>query len=1305
MRVTRKTLLRLTIGLAAALGLAAIGLVVGWVWVVPMVIRAQVAKSYGGHVAVGPISVGPGGIGVGAVALHEGPGAGSPVWARAAGIQTDLTVGGLLKGRFKPSVVTIRGPKITYRLDRDGKPLTKIPVKPSGKSEPLPTIKVVVAELTLAQEGRPSMVVENITGELKDGKLDAAADSTRWGHVGAVGRLTPTFDGGELTLSLPSTPVDPALLSSIPFVPEETWRQVQPWGPVGAKVAMGWGKGEFQVTTDVELKGTTVDLRSLQVTVAGATGLVHVEGPKVTLKALLGEAMRGRLGVDGTLDFGLKPPQIDLELRLDGVDVAATPKAWQIDEAGITGKLVGRARLKIALSDGGPDLTGTTGSAEVLGATIQGIPAKSLRLDLSAEGPTPRYQTSPSAWRGLAALGLVALQDPAPAPPEPEPRKGLVLPKSVTTDVEFADVDVSTVLKRVEALGVKVPVAVLGRLSLKARATIPLGTLKDVKGYGFNGQATLAGASIDGVGLGRLASTVRLADGVLELTDLRGRLGELSPTAEPTPESGPLPPGGFRGNLRAEVAPAGPLHAEFRGDGLPVGSLVGRYLPPGSPAILGLVDMQVRADTDARRLGEPGAWTVGGTLKSAHLGYGEVALDALSSRFAVENERLELPDLAASLKGKPLRAKLGLGLLPPFTFDASTDLDRWDLAEGLALVPGGTAAPVSGRLTAAAGVKGTLKPLRWETAGTGHIDDFRAEKVPLGTVPFGWETKGERIILTVHDARPFGGRLRGIATLPTRAGQGLAATAELEDLDTAQLGKSLPGLNASLAGKAGGTARLSLPGKAGGGFGAPTGEVRLRAPGLTVNGIPAEGLDVVLSAKEGALAIDAYARGFGGTFKLVGRGPMVQGGQIVGSVEALRFDLSSLWGPLGVTGSAARIGGRGAIVANLAATYPGTDVRARGIAEVRDLRLGELRGLGNLKADVSFSPAGWWLESLSGDLFGGSARGSASGDFAVKGGPAPRRAFDLIVERADLPRALAMVPSLARHVQGAGRLKLVGRIEEGFHAEGEVDVGRGSLFGLGLSELRAPLAVDFAPADGKGTLQVRRWSARLAGGTLSGDAAFRFGLDRTFSGEVRLHDLDLSALVRRFASAQRPATGQVSGTISFGGPDPADPRRLKGQVVLDLNNASVGELPVFRQIDTFLGSARGGLFEDGDLRANFDRGRLVIEELTLAGRAVQVHAAGTVGFDGRLDLVVLVNTSQIIAESGQALLGIIPGLPTDGRPGTAAVGSFLSNRLLKFKVGGTIGSPSVNIDPGVAVSTAAVGFFGGILKLPLGLLR
>ena len=107
--------------------------------------------------------------------------------------------------------------------------------------------------------------------------------------------------------------------------------------------------------------------------------------------------------------------------------------------------------------------------------------------------------------------------------------------------------------------------------------------------------------------------------------------------------------------------------------------------------------------------------------------------------------------------------------------------------------------------------------------------------------------------------------------------------------------------------------------------------------------------------------------------------------------------------------------------------------------------------------------------------------------------------------------------------------------------------------------------------------------------------------------------------------------------LTLGGPNPALPQRYRGKVVLDLDDASLVALPVFREIDRFLGAARGGLFEDGDLLATIANRQLLVDMFTLEGRLVQLHATGTVGFDGQLNLEVLINTNQIIPETGRLM--------------------------------------------------------------------
>ena len=114
-----------------------------------------------------------------------------------------------------------------------------------------------------------------------------------------------------------------------------------------------------------------------------------------------------------------EPPKIDLNLGLHGVDVARTPKSWQLDEAGLTGKLDGQAHLLVYLTKDGADLTGSSGEAVLTGGTIGEIPFKSLKLTMRAEGNNLQYETgsNSAAWLDRwVAWHLVAFQTTPDSP-------------------------------------------------------------------------------------------------------------------------------------------------------------------------------------------------------------------------------------------------------------------------------------------------------------------------------------------------------------------------------------------------------------------------------------------------------------------------------------------------------------------------------------------------------------------------------------------------------------------------------------------------------------------------------------------------------------------------------------------------------------------------------------------------------------------------------------------------------------------------------------------------------------------------
>jgi translocation and assembly module TamB len=49
--------------------------------------------------------------------------------------------------------------------------------------------------------------------------------------------------------------------------------------------------------------------------------------------------------------------------------------------------------------------------------------------------------------------------------------------------------------------------------------------------------------------------------------------------------------------------------------------------------------------------------------------------------------------------------------------------------------------------------------------------------------------------------------------------------------------------------------------------------------------------------------------------------------------------------------------------------------------------------------------------------------------------------------------------------------------------------------------------------------------------------------------------------------------------------------------------------------------------------------------------------------------------------------------------------NYLSNRLIKLRVGGTLKNPSISADRTIVVADTAVSFFAGVLELPFGILK
>ncbi len=731
-------------------------------------------------------------------------------------------------------------------------------------------------------------------------------------------------------------------------------------------------------------------------------------------------------------------------------------------------------------------------------------------------------------------------------------------------------------------------------------------------------------------------------------------------------------------------------------------------LPVPTP-LSGDLTLAVEARANLATLSDPKTYHLTGRFDSRRVKYSNEVLDELVTDVQVEDGHVAFRNLTARLLNRPLKASGTLDLAEPHHFDGTVSIDGWEIDRVLGFVPGvPDPSPVSGTIAAQAEASGTLAPFEIKTRGGARIVETKVASIPTGKVDFQWITENESIRITGLEILAFGGKATGEARIPTKPGRPIEGLVTFQKINTALLSALFLGKSLSLSGQANGKLKVSMPLDAS----VINANASLESAELDVREgtnppIRVQSLAIQAIAQERLVRYEATAESLGARIRFQGSAPIEKDlSKVIAEAEfqAAGFRLGEVWKGLGMVNGVTRLEGLGAFHANIRARAQPFELYSRGIFEFRDLHYGQLLTLGYLAGNASITPTTWRIDELKGELLGGVASGEIHSE--TRTGGSRIVGFDFKVDRASLAKMTTAVPILAHSIEGFGSFNVAGRFAEALQASSEVLVSQAKVHGIPLSDLRFPAEIEMNPESGIGSVHSRHWTARIAGGSIRGNGWLRLGTDRSFQTDLQLTNLDLEAVSRLTNNGRRPPTGRISGKVSLNGPNPDNLNKMRGRIDLDLDDASLVEVPLFKELDRFLGSARGGgLFEDGHLSGTLFNRTLFIEQLTLQGKLIQLHATGTVTFDGALNLVILVNTNQVIPQSGLALINIVPGLGQAigrGEEVVLRLASFLENRLLKFKVSGTMNNPVVQLDPRVAVGDAAVGFFSSILRVPGG---
>ncbi|HEY7313884.1 MAG TPA: YdbH domain-containing protein [Gemmataceae bacterium] len=1285
----------------------------------------------------------------------------SKPWLQVEDVEADVSAFSLLRDK-SPDAIQLKGARIALRFDMDGHLLTKLP-KPKEKAPTkVPRLHIENGELSLDQQHRPPMILRGINADIVSGEngleLTGTIADPFWGEWTAKGGFDTASGKGSITLDTADVDVTMKKLKYIAFVPPSVWDEVHVEGRTPAQVRLDLATSEkpaVHYRVEVSPRDAHVKVPAIGLEATQAHGKAIVQDEIVQLHDVHGRSAGGTISASGKLNFHDRPTRLKLQLGFKDVVLHDLPRnKWKLP-AKLDGRLTGAADLTFVINKGKTTIDGM-GEGTIAQASILGYkPRKPIHLALGFVNGLPRYVHShqatisrgdpptlaPKTEQPLAsekeqdieekeeekAEGPVSLLEEMPAQVVNVLGRGVKLaadslargidtaadalnklkppskpdeePTYLDVDLGLQDVDVAQLLQR---LKLNLPYAVTGRLTFQVHASIPVNTAGDFKAYRLRGTAKLPRFSIAGLEMTDVEARVRYADGLLELQELRGRM--------PRPKD-PKTTGKFNGDARVQIVPQGDLRAALQLDKVPL-DVVLSLLPGAKEQATGVLSGTLQARAPLARLSDPATWRGSATLTTPSVEVYGLALRNAAANLNVDQGKATLSTLKADLEGTPVTGEGQVQLKEDYPFKGEVHLGRTDLAALNRLAPAlRPPIEIKGRAQLDGTVTGTLKPFAFDTRGAAQARDLVAEGLKVEDLSFRWTKEKNRLKLERIKADLYDGSVSGSAVVPLAADATGTAKLRIRDLDVQALVKALPVFPVRLEGKVSGTVNGELAAARADRPRSWTTDVELEAPKLRIQGIPTQKLKGTLDSRGGKTSYSLQGESLGGTFTLKGDLPPEAQKRPKekekkedepvgrGRLQVRDATLSALWDAYNITGGLSHL--RGSFSLNLPYTHTGRDFFpvGNGTFQIVNVLWDDAELADSLQGDVRLTADALRLDNLTGDVAGGLFLGRFV--FGLKANS--RSWFDIELQQVEAGRFLVPLPAVAAKVKGPVDVNLRGRIGPEWNGSGGATLTRGQLYGMGVTEWRIPMTFSFSPTQGAGELTVRDSVAQIAQGRARFDATLNWGNGLRLAGTLLFYQVDLRTLLRHSPELASYASGRVSGRIDLSGSEMRSLNDLRAIVQAKLQQAQALQLPVLRQITPYLRpGVSSAAFQSGQLKGRLANGIFTVQHLTLIGNLLQLIVEGTVALTGRLDLDVTAQTGLFCLNPNQRnsvrsripLIGAIPRLLL------FEASSLLATQVVHLKITGTVGSPSVRVEPLLTLTEDAVRFFFGRLLAP-----
>lgn len=1270
-------------------------------------VATRLEQAYGARVHVGSVDIGLHASSVHDLRLYEeGAPPDAAPWAVIREADADLSIASLLRGEMTPRKLTFRDADVTLHFDKDGHLLTRLP-RTKGGDQALPEIIVADSKVTLCQEGRADWVLSGIALDLRREGDDLTAQGTihdpTWGNWTLNAKLNPATTGGSANLKTEHAVVTQAMLSSLPFVPESVWREAHADGETSADItfiSLSHERG-LRYRIALEPQHTAVTVPSISLTAVDAHGKVIIDNGLVQLRDVVGQAADGRLYVTGDLDFRGPQSRLAFKARAEGLRVAELPLSWGLPRQ-VDGRLFGEADLQITIKNGRVQTTGT-GEGIIRDARIAGQPAEPIRLKLGADGPGLHFSSLPASTeqRPVAVLtarpvplltdksASVAASRPeqqrpaAPAKPPP--------PEVLNVHLGMKEADLAKLL---QGFGVKLPIQIGGRISFEIDASLPVDTPKDLQGYRLDGTASFSRLSVGGLELVQVQTKVRYRDGEFQLDGLSGRV----PGRRPGSTAGAV-----RGTVRAQIAPRGDLTANLSLNDVAINRPLGLFI--GSAFLVrGAVSGSVTATVPVNRAGDASAWRASGDLNAASLQVYAFAVRDVTARLSLDRGILALSPVRGKVQGAPVEASGQVHLTNAFPYEASVSVGPGEAGRLLVAWPR-LPIRVDGQAQVDGRLNGTLRPVTFSGSGTARGSNLRTQGFRWDDLQLAWALAQDRLVIPNASGHLYGGRASAEAIVPLRETTAGHANLRFEDVDVGRFVLDAHLLPFPIGGHANADVRASLPVAGPGGQRAITAQARLQAPRLGLHGLFAEGIAGSVDYGPQRLEYHLAGRTLGGSLQLDGQMPR-QGAGDPKSAPAgegkftLRGALLSRLAPtLGLGAPLDALRGRVDITVNYHFDAEG---RPAGKGSIQIARLGwnETRLAPYVRAEIELSDNELRVQRLASPFGGGSIRGRLA--MRLEGIRNGRVALSL--RNVEVSRLLAPLPQLASRAEGMIDGSIHGQLNGEWSGTGEVLFPKGKVQDVDVEDLRLPLSFSWTPGS-HGQVELREVTGLVAGGRVTATARYTWGGESRVDARGQFSRVNLQSVLRQTSATAHVPNGRISGRFQLDGGSIQSVNDLVGSIDATLGETQAFQLPVYQQVLRFLTPtvSPNMSFQTGRLRARLARGTVRVQELSLEGDFVRLFSDGSVRLNGALSLDVVASVGRI-GPSPLALRALGPTPPVVGSMPAALLlqlSNYLSNRVVRLQVGGTISNPSVQLQPGLILTEEAIIFFLNRANVPM----